>query len=511
MAEAALSKQRMQRAIAVGTAVGVMVLLPLLQGCTADALAPASPTAKPGTHIIPTLPTLDASVVDAPVRYALEPLLTALETAVPRRFGDPNKRIPVGGNDRKLVAFQATRAPFTVRVEGGRLVLETVVAYEARAWFRPVIGPTVSAGCGEPKDTNKDGKAGASEGRPRVRVVLHSDVSLTHEWKLAARTRVTSVEPLTKTERDICRVTFIGIDVTDHVTKAVLPQINARMPAVDRKVGRIDVRTRVTKWFTAMQRNIRVTDSLWLQLKPELIRVGKLSIEDSMLVADVRLWAHPRMISGPEPEQLIVPLPRLTPSLSQIGDSARLFIEGLLDYRDASAMMQKQLGSKRFYRFGRSVVIDSIRLYPLDDGRVVLAVTVGGGVRGTAYLVGTPTIDHQARALVVSDLDFDVATNDALVAGLAWLKKGDLLERLRASARFPLDSALEETRERVEGALNRDLTDGVRLSGTVTTGRLMDVLVHPRWLVVRAEAAGRLALDIDRPIRRGVGGGPSRR
>ncbi|WP_169307662.1 DUF4403 family protein [Gemmatimonas aurantiaca] len=487
-----------------------LLALPALYGCGSDALTPDQPKSRPGTRIIPTLPTLDASVVDAPVRYALEPLITELEKAVPRTFGDRDKRIPAG-SDRKLIAFEATRTPFTVGVENGKVVLEAVVSYQARAWYRPFIGPTLSAGCGEPKDTNKDGKAGTNEGRPRVKVVLHSDVSLTPEWKLAARTRVVSVKPLTTTERDICRVTFAGIDVTDHVVKAVMPQINSRMPRVDRKMATIDVRTRVTKWFTAMQRNIRVTDSLWLQLKPELIRLGKLSIEDSMLVADVRLWAHPRMITGPEPQQMIVPLPRLTPALSQIGDSARLFIEGLLDYADASALMQKQLGSKRFYRFGRVVAIDSVRLYPLDDGRVVLAVQVGGGVRGTAYLVGTPTIDHTRRALVVADLDFDVATSDALVAGLAWLKKGDLLERLRASAEFPLDDALELTRNRVEGALNRDLTEGVRLSGTVTTGRLIDVLVHPRWLVIRAEAAGKLALDIDRPIRRGVGAGPSRR
>lgn len=481
-----------------------LLLVLLLQGCTPDALAPALPTAKAGNYIVPTLPTLDASVVDAPVRYAIEPLRSALEAAVPRRFGDRNTRIPIDGNSRRLIAFEATRSPFTVRVEQGTMILETIVSYEARAWFRPIIGPTLSAGCGQ-------AQGGSNQPRPRVRVVLRSDISLTQDWKLATRSRVTSVTPLTSTERDICRVTFMGFDVTSHITKAVRPQINSRLPAVDRRIGRIDVRSRVSTWFRAMQRNIRVTDSLWLQLKPERLRVGDVSLEGDMLVADVRLWAHPRLITGPEPEQLYLPLPRLTPSQTAIGDSARLFIEGLLDYRDASAMMQSQLGSRRFFRLGRTVVIDSIRLYPLGDGRVVLAVTVGGGVRGTGYLVGTPTIDHKARALVVSDLDFDVATSDALVAGLAWLKKSDFLERLRASARFPLDSALEETRARVEEALNRDLTDGVQLSGTVTTGRLMDVIVHPRWLVVRAEAAGHLALDIDRPIRRGVGSGSPRR
>ncbi|MBL0173145.1 MAG: hypothetical protein IPP90_21160 [Gemmatimonadaceae bacterium] len=38
------------------------------------------------------------------------------------------------------------------------------------------------------------------------------------------------------------------------------------------------------------------------------------------------------------------------------------------------------------------------------------------------------------------------------------------------------------------------------MSGTVSTGRLLDVVAEPRWLVVRAEAIGKLGLGIDREI-----------
>ncbi len=484
-----------------------LLLTSALQGCDTNTLSPDMPQAIPVTHATPALPELDVSVVDAPIRYALSPLLSALEGAVPRRFGNLEKRIDVKGHDRTQVAFEAIRRPFSVDVRDGKLILETTVSYEARGWYRPLLGPAISAGCGDSKD--RDGRATAPQ--PRVRIVLSSDINLTPDWKLASRTRVRAVEPLTRTERDICRVTFLGIDVTDHIARAVMPQINSRMPTVDRTVARIDVRSRAAGWFAALQRNIRVADSLWLQLRPERISVGELSLEDSTLVADIRMWARPMMVSGPEPRQVITGLPRLNTAQGEVGDSARLFMDGLLDYDDATAMMQRELAHRRFFRFGRSVVIDSIRLYPLGDGRVVLATTVSGAVRGTAYLVGTPTIDHQQRALVVPDLDFDVATSNALVAGLAWLRKGELVQMLRASARFPLDSALEETRRRVEGALNRELTSGVRLTGAVMTGKLVDVLVYPQWLVVRAEAAGRLALDIDRPVRGGVGRGSSGR
>jgi prophage tail gpP-like protein len=136
----------------------------------------------------------------------------------------------------------------------------------------------------------------------------------------------------------------------------------------------------------------------------------------------------------------------------------------------------------------------------LDDGRVALELGVNGAVEGKAYFVGTPKLDTTTRMLTVPDLDFDVATANALVASLAWVKKGDLLTELRARAQVPLDPLLEETRARVEHALNRDLTDGVTLSGRVETGRLIDVAAEPQWMVVRAEAIGSIGLSVDKAI-----------
>jgi len=49
--------------------------------------------------------------------------------------------------------------------------------------------------------------------------------------------------------------------------------------------------------------------------------------------------------------------------------------------------------------------------------------------------------------------------------------------------------------------INRDLSDGVQLSAQLTTGRLLDIVAMPSSLIVRAEAAGTLALGIDRQLR----------
>jgi hypothetical protein len=140
-------------------------------------------------------------------------------------------------------------------------------------------------------------------------------------------------------------------------------------------------------------------------------------------------------------------------------------------------------------------------LYPLNDGRVALALSMEGAVRGDAYFVGTPSVDTVNRVLTVPDLDFDVATANSLVRGLAWMKKGDLVAELRSRATVPLTELLDSTSALAEKAINRELTRGVQLFGTVSTARLKDVVAEPAWIVVRAEATGRLGLGIDREIR----------
>lgn len=473
-----------------GRAVVHVATLVLLLGCGSDAtVAPAVPQARPGVWTAPVLPSMPPSVVDAPVTYALEPLLKALEAEVPRTFGDLDKRVRIDG--RRSVSYSATRAPFAVGFEDGRLTLATTLSYKARGYFRPPIGPTISAGCGTTDSTP-----------PRVRLVLTSDLRIDSSWTLITRTHVASLRPATPEERDACKVTFLQLDVTDQVVKAVRPLVERQLPRVDRRMARVDVKRRVSRWYAQLQKNFRITDSLWLQLMPGRIALGDITLDDSQLVANIRLRATPRLVSGEKPAELLRPLPSLNRAASDVGDSVHLNIEGLLDYQDAAALLTKQLAGRKLRRLGRTATVERIDFAPLADGRVVLTATLGGSLTGNLYLVGTPQLDRVARALVVPDLDFDVATTDALISGVTWFKRDELVQWLRQGARFPLDKILERTRLKVQEALNRDLTDGVRLSGAVQTGRLVDVLVHPRWLVVRAEAAGTLALDVDRPLKR---------
>lgn len=327
-----------------------------LAACGRDRGAPAAARARAAADsIVDSLPALEPSLVSVPVRYELGPAIGALERALPRTLGDLGQRRPVPGHDRMSYAFVAERAPFEVSVRGSTVTVSSIVSYRARGWVKPPIGPSISGSCGV------DGDA------PRLRVTLTSTVRLAPDWRLRARTAVPTVEPASTTTRDKCRVTLVNLDVTDRVVAAVRGQLEGKAALLDERVGRVDVRSRVGKWWTLIGRPLRVADGVWLVLQPESVRVGALRADGRTLVAPVSLTARPRIVTGARPESSTVALPDITPGAP--GDAGlNLLLEATLGYDAATAMLTRQLAGRRFERAGRVVTVRDARVFAARGG-----------------------------------------------------------------------------------------------------------------------------------------------
>ena len=107
---------------------------------------------------------------------------------------------------------------------------------------------------------------------------------------------------------------------------------------------------------------------------------------------------------------------------------------------------------------------------------------------GTIYFVGTPQFDPDTRQVHVPDLDFDLASRNLVLSGLAWLARDQAVRSLRERARFPIGDPLRLGYRYLTEGLNRNLSDDVRLSGEVLSIAPLDVYATTRVLRVRAIA-----------------------
>lgn len=461
--------------------VVALVCLVSVAACGGETVAPPLPHAT--TAWVDTLPPVPTSYLDVPVRYDLGPAIRWLESEVPVRLGDLEERKPVAGKERLHYAYTLDRSPFTLRVEGRTAVLQADVKYRARAWYNPPVLPEISAKCGEQGD------------EPRARLTVETTVQLTPTWTLRPRTRAV-VAPLSNPERDRCKITMLRVDVTDKVMEGAQEALQQKLAGFDAKIAAFDLPHESRRLWHVLASPVKLADSLWLVIHPSTVRLGMLRMRGDTLVTTVGVSANPRVIGGGRPHAAVPPMPPPQDSTSR-PPVLHLLTEGRLPYDVASTILTRELRGTIIKVAHQRLVLDSLHLMGVGDGRVAVGLAVHGSVRGVLYAVGHPAYDTATAELYMPDLTYDVGTRDLLTGTLAWLAGGAVEDFLRTSVRIKLAPVLADGQALLEKNLNRDLAEGVHLRMDVTSGRGLGVRASPSALLVRAVASGQGELVLD--------------
>jgi hypothetical protein len=475
----------MRRSRLLGTlgALGCAGAAGIWAACGSDKVAPPLPVAT-GVWV-DTLPPVPTSYLDVPVRYDLAPAMKWLESQVPASLGDLEARQEVPGKRRLHYAYAADRGPFHLTVNGRTATLQADVRYRVKAWYNPPVLPEISAKCGNDDE------------QPRARLTVATTVQLTSGWTLRPRTRV-AVAPLADPARDRCKVTFLRFDVTDKVMDAAQAALQQKLTRLDAQIAAFDLPDESRRLWGVLGSPHRLTDSLWLVINPATVRIGLLRMQGDTLVTTVGVSANPRVIGGPRPDVTPPAMPAPQDSTSR-PPVLHLLTEGRLPYDVASSILTKELRGTVIRVARQRLVLDSLRLSGVGDGRVAVGLAVHGSAKGILYAVGRPAYDTATAELYMPDLIYDVGTKDLLTGTLAWLAGGQIEDFLRTKVRIKLGPVLAEGRELLEKNLNRDLADGVHLSMEVRSGRVLAVRAAPKALLVRAVASGQgeLVLDLE--------------
>jgi hypothetical protein len=450
-----------------------------LAGCDAklDVDAPA-PAMMADSDTLPSLPT---STLDIPLTYDLTPVVTALEKAVPRKFGNIKERKQLA-NKRMAVAFEAVRDPFSVSLNGQTAYITAVVHYAGQGFYKAPIVPEVSGSCG-------------IEGvKPRAKITIASDLRISPDWRLRGKTRVARVEPYSNETKDQCRVTVFNINVTDRVIDATKNALTAKQSMIDQRIASLDIRSRFENWWHLLEKPIPLTDSVWLTINPSAVRMGENVGVKKTLVTALGFSASPRVVTGPMPTVVPTPLPPLYPAA--VGNGLHILLEGVIGYDLATRLLKDHIVGKKFEKAGRTFLVKDARLFGIGGGKLALELRFSGGANGRVYFVGTPRYDPSTNELFVPDLDYDVGSAGLLVKGVEWIKHDDVREFIRSQARWSIGDVMSLGREQLLKGLNRDLAPGVHLTAEVK--QVQGLSVHPRRAHIRlraqADAVARLTV-----------------
>ncbi len=461
------------RRIRLGLVVALAACRPETKNVTANLIDSAPPAPPPSA----------VSRFSVPLDYDFTAVLRVVERVVPPTFGSLDSVRMVGNDNRRHYAFEAERGPFTAFAEGRLLHLRATLSYAARGYFKPVIGPTISAGCG-----------GGNE-RPRIVVELATPITLTDDWHLASKAKLVRIEPASTEQRDHCDVSILHHDVTDRVIDAARAGITSHLSDIDRKIGEVNLHDRVLGWWGLLARPIHLTEGVWLMLGPERLQMGRVSGQGHVLTVPVTLDAHPRIVTSVEEPQVdTVPLPPLGRDTAANG--FHVLVDGLVDYTTATLAVGLALTNRSITEGGKTLTMSAVRITPATNGRLALSVTFTGDAKGTLVLLGTPVFDSTKLEITVPDLDYDLDTDSQLINTYSWLRSDALRSTLREKAHVPVAPALDRGKALLLEGLNRKIGNVLTLSATVDTVSVRGVYVTRAGIVVRAEAKGQAGVAV---------------
>jgi len=458
--------------------------LALASACSRD--RPASPARdnEPGDTAIYT-PVAAVPVLSnfrVPLEYDFTPILAVVERVVPRTFGSLDSVRQAGDDKARHYAFEAKRDTFTTFIRGSMVHLRTTISYKARGYFKPRIGPTLSAGCGN------------DEQQPQILIELVTPLTLNKNWHLRSAAKLDLLAPASDGPKDRCIVSILKYDVTGKVLDAARQAITSQLPNIDNKIAQIDLTQRAAGWWGLLNRPIRLADGVWLLLQPRQFRLGNVTGAGHTLTVQAGLDAYPKIVTGAEPKQPAPPLPVLAKDTT--GTGFNIALDGIVDFATASKAVSDALVGKTVTQAGHTVTVQSVVASPVSRGRLALMVTFTGDAKGTLRFLGTPRLDAGHDHILVPDLDYDLETTNDLINAFASLRQDAFRALMRDKARVPVGSVMERGKSLLESGLNRTIGDVMTLSATVDSVAVLSINVAPNGLMVRAGASGNARVSV---------------
>lgn len=286
-------------------------------------------------------------------------------------------------------------------------------------------------------------------------VDFQSPLQVASDWRL--RTHVRFVKHTWIKEPKV-RVLGINIPFTKIAERAIEKNRPAIEKAIDQAVYeglRLDKQIRPV-WVDLQKPLIlaKKPDSLWLIPTPFSVAVGEVEGNEQTLTVPIRVAFYTKTVIGPKPKidfNRTLPKIRLAKQIQQMTD---LRVMSFISYEDINRILTQQLKGRKLELVGGLLTLNRTTVYG-GQHAVIIRADVGGAVKGTLYFRGQPAYDTLTHTLLVKNIDFDVETEERLLATADWLLHDRLNDTIAKALRFPIREQIDKLPTLIDRAFEK--------------------------------------------------------
>lgn len=286
-------------------------------------------------------------------------------------------------------------------------------------------------------------------------VDFQSPLQVASDWRLT--THVSLVKH-TWIKQPRVRILGINIPFTKLAEKVIQKRRADIEAAIDKAVYdglRLDKQVRPV-WLDLQKPLLlaKQPDTLWLVPTPFSVAVGDVQGNAETLTVPIRVAFYTRTLLGPRPVVTLnrrLPLIRRDKHIHQVSD---LRVMSFISYRDINRILVRQLKGHKLELAGGLLTINKTAVYG-GQRAIIIRADVGGAVKGTLYFRGQPAYDTLTHTLQVRNIDFDVETEERLLATADWLLHDRLNDTLAKVLKFPIREQIDKLPTLIDGAFEK--------------------------------------------------------
>ena len=236
---------------------------------------------------------------------------------------------------------------------------------------------------------------------------------------------------------------------------------------------------------------------LWVRITPVEISTVPFQGSIDILRHTLGIKAYTELFYGDEPSYKInetIPDLKIT---SRLDDNFNISLGLDVPFTSINEIAKKQLEGYEYHEGKYSVQVKDISLFGSGD-KLVVALNIGGTIKGTIFLTGRPYYDKETSSISVKDLDFDIRTKNVLIRSASWMFHQTLIQKLGKQLSFPLGDQLKSAQSQLQSYLdNNKKIQYFGISGTIEQPEIGDIFITRESVKPMIIFKGKIRIALD--------------
>jgi len=329
-----------------------------------------------------------------------------------------------------------------------------------------------------------------------IALTYKTTISLDKSWKLVSKTTSSGYEWI---ETPKLNVVGVSVPVTPIASFALSRCDKLISDQIDKTLAEsIDMKKYISQAWNQVQKPIHVNteNDLWVRITPKDVYVAPFTTTGTKLNLAVALYAQIESFIGAQPAtNTLTALPPFK-FVNHPAQQFNLNIGADVTFAKISEMAQKELLNKTFSEGNKTITITGLSIFG-NEGRAIFVADVIGSFKGRIYFTGNMVYNPTKMAVEITEPQFDVKTQSALVRSAGWLLHGLILKKIAPYLTYPVKEQLDRMKIQVNQMLNNyPIYSGVTLDGKLNNLTVISLSLVPGALRIQANIKGNVALKV---------------